>query len=106
MSWEVSEGQRFAIYHALLAQWNGEGFPYGAVNAIAKKFGVSRWTVRRYWKMGQDAKSPEDVAEAIKSQKKGRVGRKRIPLAVLHKALKVARRQLHHPTEVHGGFVK
>ena len=99
-SWEVSEGHRFAIYHALLAEWNGKGFSYGAINAIAKKFGVSLWTVRRYWTMGQCAESPEKVSEAIKSRKKGRVGRKRIPLQLLHTALKALpkrrRRTIRH----------
>ena len=96
----------FAIYHALLAEWNGEGFPYGALNAIATKFGVSRWTVRRYWRMGQDAESPKEVSEAIKSQKKGRVGRKRIPPEVISKALKALpkrrRRTIRHAAQATG----
>ena len=105
-SWEVSESHRFAIYHALLAQWTGKGFPYGAINEIANKFGVSRWTVRRYWKLGQDAEGPEHVAEAIKTRKKGRVGRKRISPDVLKRALKALpkrrRRTFRHVAKATG----
>ena len=105
-SWEVSEGHRFAIYHELLAAWTGKGFPYGAINAIAKKFEVSRWTVCRYWTMGQGTESREKVSEAIKSRKKGRVGRKRIPLQLLNTALKASpkrrRRTIRHAAKATG----
>ena len=36
---EVSESNKFTIYDALLAQWNGENIVNYAKNALANKFG-------------------------------------------------------------------
>ena len=103
---ELKESDRCAICHDLLEKWSGNHFPYATIKSLADKYGVSRTTVRRYWNMGRAANGSEHVADAVKSRKTGRVGRKRTPVEVMHKALKALpkrrRRTYRHAAKASG----
>lgn len=75
---ENSDAKRFAIFSDLRAAWDGKKLKHGIKGVIAKKHKVSRWTVQKYWKLGNDVSDPVEAWENLKSKKKGRVGRKKL----------------------------
>ena len=101
---EASDSKRQAIYMELLSHWDGSKLPRGIIQNVAEKYGMHRASIGRYWKLGKNTSDTQNIIDTLKSKKKGRVGRKSIPLATINSALKAVpkrrRRSFRHASKV------
>lgn len=85
---ELTDDERLAVYHDLLAVVRDGRIPKGAFMTTAAKFGVYWKTVSRIWKRQSTAGNSLDVVHAIKKDRKGKCGRKRVDAKSVNDALR------------------
>ncbi|KAG6621991.1 uncharacterized protein IUM83_07374 [Phytophthora cinnamomi] len=72
----LTDQQRVAIVHYLLANSAGGRLKHGDMKAAATHFGVHRATIRRLWKLHTASGTTEGLAGNVASRIKGHSGRK------------------------------
>uniref|UniRef100_A0AAV1V7F3 DUF7769 domain-containing protein n=1 Tax=Peronospora matthiolae TaxID=2874970 RepID=A0AAV1V7F3_9STRA len=72
----LTDQQRVAIVHYLLANSAAGCLKHGDIKAAAIHFGVHRATIRRLWKLYMDSNATESLVGNVASRIKGRSGRK------------------------------
>ncbi|KAG2774478.1 hypothetical protein JG687_00005147 [Phytophthora cactorum] len=72
----LSDQQRVAIVHYLLANSAGGRLKHGDMKAAATHFGVHRATIRRLWKLHTASSTTDGLAGNVASRIKGHSGRK------------------------------
>ncbi|CAI5735249.1 unnamed protein product [Hyaloperonospora brassicae] len=72
----LTDQQRAAIVHYLLANSAAGRLKHGDIKAAAIHFGVHRATIRRLWKLYMDSSVTDGLAGNVASRIKGRSGRK------------------------------
>jgi len=76
---EMSEHLRKQVYQALLARSNNRKLDKNDTAAVAEQFGLNIRSVQRVWQRGK-IQLANSVPVVVSSLKKGRVGRKHIPV--------------------------
>ena len=76
---EMSTHLRKQVYQALLARSNDGKLRRNDTAIVAEQFGLHIRTVQRLWKRGK-IQLANSVPVVVSSLKKGRVGRKQIPV--------------------------
>ncbi|KAK1941842.1 hypothetical protein P3T76_006906 [Phytophthora citrophthora] len=72
----LTDQQRVAIVHYLLANSAGGRLKHGDMKAAATHFGVHRATIRRLWKLHTASSTTDGLAGNVASRIKGHSGRK------------------------------
>lgn len=72
----LTDQQRVAIVHYLLANSAGGRLKHGDMKAAATHFGVHRATIRRLWKLHMASSATDGLAGNVASRIKGHSGRK------------------------------
>jgi hypothetical protein len=72
----LTDQQRVAIVHYLLANSAGGRLKHGDMKAAATHFGVHRATIRRLWKLHSSSEPTDGLAGNVASRIKGHSGRK------------------------------
>jgi len=76
---DMAEQQTKQVYQALLARSKNGKLGKKDTSIVADRFGLHIRTVQRLWKRGKDQLA-NDIPVVVASQKRGRCGRKAIPL--------------------------
>ena len=76
---EMSEHLRKQVYQALLARSNNGKLGNKDTAVVSEQFGIPVRTIQRVWKRGK-TQLANSVPVVVSSLKKGRVGRKHIPV--------------------------
>ena len=84
----LSDEERIAVYHELLAKSTKGVLEYGTLGSIADKFGVHSRTVSRIWSRAKASGSYIGATKAVKSLCKENSGRRRIDAAAVNASLK------------------
>lgn len=83
----LTDDQRLAIYHSLLASSDNGKLKHGSLTGVAKQFGVSAQTVRRVWRRGQSSVAKGAVVADVRARTKGNSGRKGYDKEELQRAI-------------------
>ena len=76
---EMSEHLRKQVYQALLARSNNGKLGNKDTAVVSEQFGIPVRTIQRVWKRGK-TQLANSVPVVVSSLKKGRVGRKKVPV--------------------------
>ena len=84
----LSDEERMAIYHELLAKSCNGALEYGTMSKVANCYDVHLRTVSRIWKRASASGTYLRAVDAVKSRLKGRKGNPRANVDAISAALK------------------
>ncbi|RHY12933.1 hypothetical protein DYB25_011222 [Aphanomyces astaci] len=73
---DIPNDQRLSLYHELLQHKENGRLPYGKGKELMQQYGLSKQTLSKIWKAGQESKARTGLAN-IANKKKGRCGHPR-----------------------------
>ncbi|RHY40530.1 hypothetical protein DYB34_008869 [Aphanomyces astaci] len=73
---DIPNDQRLSLYHELLQHKQNGRLPYGKGKELMQQYGLSKQTLSKIWKAGQESKARTGLAN-VANKKKGRCGRPR-----------------------------
>ncbi|RHZ41447.1 hypothetical protein DYB31_008053, partial [Aphanomyces astaci] len=73
---DIPNDQRLSLYHELLQHKENGRLPYGKGKELMQQYGLSKQTLSKIWKAGQESKARTGLAN-VANKKKGRCGRPR-----------------------------
>ncbi|KAF0719487.1 hypothetical protein AaE_010451 [Aphanomyces astaci] len=73
---DIPNDQRLSLYHELLQHKENGRLPYGKGKELMQQYGLSKQTLSKIWKAGQESKARTGLAN-VAIKKKGRCGRPR-----------------------------